>query len=468
MQYLGFDAFEKSINNTESASVFMAKDGQETVIVISAQGGKSGAELGFKGSDLGNGKFKAPLSHENAGVLRKLFPFTAPARGLSKPMSFGLGDRLGIATSGHIDLFKDKEVFPIFAQQSIRELNLTGRTYEEVLDAVTFAVFREGYKKGFGADGDHLKTAENIEYALSLGFSMITLDCSDHIRNDITPENAPAPSKQYRDKYLNKTFNIEDGIDLSFSEAELGQCAAVYGDAIKFASDLYKRYFAPGKFEADFEISIDETISITTPLQHFFVARELLDEGVRFATVAPRFCGEFQKGIDYKGDIAQFNREIKIHAAIARRLGYKLSIHSGSDKFSAFPGIGRETRGQFHVKTAGTNWLEAMRVVAITDPSLYREVHKYALESFSEARKYYHVTTDLSKIPDVSAVKDEDLPKLFENNDARQLIHITYGLILSRKDFKDRLYKLWKEHEDEYRKALVKHIGKHLELLGIS
>jgi hypothetical protein len=236
---------------------------------------------------------------------------------------------------------------------------------------------------------------------------------------------------------------------------------------------MYRRFLASGKYTADFEISIDETISVTTPLQHFFVARELLDAGVSFATIAPRFCGEFQKGIDYRGDIAQFEKEIKTHAAIARHLGYKLSIHSGSDKFSVFPCIGRETRGTFHVKTAGTNWLEAMRVAAMKDPSLYRDIHQCALASFDEAKKFYHVTTDLAKIPDVSTLNDADLPALFENNDARQLIHITYGQILGRKNrdgsftFRDRLYKLWKDHEEEYRGALVKHIGKHLELLGI-
>jgi len=472
--YLGFEAYEKSINSVGSSVVFMAKDGEQTVIIISAEGGgKTGAELGFKGEDAGNGKFRSQLTHENAKALRALFPFTAPVRGLSKPRSFGLGDRLGIATPGHIELFEKTDVFPIFAQQSIRELNLTGRTYEDVLDAATFAVFQEGYKKGFGADGDHLKTVKDVEYALSLGFTMITLDCSEHIKNDITLDNAPPLAKHYAEKYLNKKFEIEDGITLSFNEGELRQCAAIYADAIKFAAEIHKQFFASGKYDADFEISIDETVSVTTPLQHFFVARELLDAGVSFATIAPRFCGEFQKGIDYIGDIGQFEKEIKVHAAIARSLGYKLSIHSGSDKFSVFPAIGRETRGIFHVKTAGTNWLEAMRVVALADPSLYREVHAYALEAFDEAKKYYHVTTDLSKIPDVSTVNDKDLRKLFENNDARQLIHITYGLILSRKNpdgsftFRDRLYKIWRDHEKEYRSALVKHIGKHLELLGI-
>ena len=203
------------------------------------------------------------------------------------------------------------------------------------------------------------------------------------------------------------------------------------------------------------------------------MARELLDAGVKFATIAPRFCGEFQKGIDYSGDLAQFEKEIKIHAVIARFFKYKLSIHSGSDKFSVFPSIGRETRGSFHVKTAGTNWLEAIKVVAVINPGLYREIHKFAISVFDEARKFYHVTTDLKKIPDIDIIKDTELPGLFSQNDSRQLIHITYGLILNKKNqdgsytFKDRLYKLWLEKEEAYAQALEKHIGKHLDLLGV-
>jgi len=473
MLYLGFNAYEKSINSIDSTVVFMAKDGERDFLIIAANGEKTGSQLGFKGEDIDGGIFRAALTHENACVLRNLFPFTSPVRGLRNPKSFGLGDRLGIATHGHTVLFEKNDVFPVFAQQSIRELNLTNRSFEDVLDAASFAVFREGYKKGFGADGDHLKTAEDIRYALSLGFTMITLDCSEHIRNGAAPGSVPPLAEHYACKYLNKTFDIEEGISLVFSENELAQCATIYSGAISFAADMYSRFLADGRYNADFEISIDETASVTTPLQHFFAARELLDAGVSFATIAPRFCGEFQKGIDYSGDIAQFEKEIKVHAAIARHFGYKLSIHSGSDKFSVFPIIGRETRGHFHVKTAGTNWLEAMRTAAVADPSLYREIHSYALTAFDDARKYYHVTTDLSAIPDISAVKDNALVGLFENNDARQLIHITYGHILTQKNpdgsfmFKDRLYKLLREHEEEYRSALVKHIGKHLKLLNV-
>ena len=470
MQCCGFEAYQKSIAKVEAATVFMAKNGDETALIIEGDAQK----LGFNGKSLEDGKFCAPLNHENAKVLRKLFPYTAPVKGLTKPKSFGLGDRLGVATPGHIKLFEQYDIFPIFAQQSIRELNLTHRTYEDVLDAVTFAVFREGFKSGFGADGDHLKTAKDVEYALSIGFSMITLDCSEHIKNDVTAENAPPLPAKYGEKYLGKKFDIGEGIVLAFDEVELRKCVAIYEGAIKHATEIYEKFFKSGKYHADFEVSVDETLSTTSPLQHFFVARELLDAGVVFATVAPRFCGEFQKGIDYIGDIKQFEKEIHIHAAIARHLGYKLSIHSGSDKFSVFPFIGKETHGVFHVKTAGTNWLEAMRVVAEKDAHLYREVHKYALESFTEASKYYHVTADLTKIPCVDSLKDAELPSLFENNDARQLIHITYGLILGKKNpdgafsFKDRLFKLWRDHEGAYNDALVRHIGKHIERLGIN
>jgi len=474
MNYSGFDVYEKSIHKAQingcEIEVFMAKgDSQgEGDFLVAAKGAP-----GFSGEGLADGRLKAQLNGDSANALRKLFPFTAPSPVLRKERSFGLGDRLGVATPGHIALFNNYDAHPVFAQQSIRELNLTGRTYGDVLDAATFAVFREGFRKEWGADGDHLKTPEDVEYALGLGFTMITLDCSEHIKGGVTEANAPALPEKYRDKYLGKQFDIGEGVVLSFSEPELKAIAAIYGDAIGFAAGMYERFLKGGKYDADFEISIDETATPTTPLQHYFVAKELIDAGVSFATIAPRFCGEFQKGIDYSGDLAQFEREIKVHAVIARHFKYKLSIHSGSDKFSVFPSIGRETRGVFHVKTAGTNWLEAMRVIAQTDPALYREVHKYALEAFAEASKYYHVSADISKIPAVDSLSDSDLPNLFENNDARQLIHITYGLILGKKNpdgsfaFKDRMFQNWRQNEDAYAQALKRHIGKHLDLLGV-
>ncbi len=467
--------FEKSVHTVNGVRVFMADEGGVTSIYATG-------DVGFVGEAVtidGEKATKAALTHENACVLRKLFPFTAPIRVLGKERSFGVGDRLGIATPGHIAVFKAYDAYPVLAQQSMRELTLTNRTYEDVLDCASFTAFRDGYEKGFGADGDHLKKAEDVRYALDLGFTMITLDCSDHIRNDVAGMTDAEVEKEYvknaeiESIYLGKSFDVGEGITVSFDEAALRRIVLVYGAAISFAASIYEEFFKDGKYNSDFEISIDETLTPTTPLEHFFVANELRRRGVQFETMAPRFCGEFQKGIDYIGDLDQFTAEMTVHSQIARHFGYKLSIHSGSDKFSTFPIIGEKTRGIFHVKTAGTNWLEAMRVVAMVDPKLYREVHAYALEAFDEATKYYHVTTDLSKIPSLDTMSDAQLPTYFDQNDARQLIHITYGLILSRKNadgsftFRDRLYKLWKDHENVYTEALMRHIGRHLDLLGV-
>jgi len=465
-----YGVFPKSINQVNDTTVFMAKvDGKEVLVTV-------GANL-FNGEDKG-GYYVAEKNHENACTLRKLFSFTAPIPPLKAKRSVGIGDRLGIACPGHIRVFEEYDATPVFAQQSIRELNLTNRTYEDVLDCVSFYVFRDGFKSGFGADGDHLKKAEEVTYALSLGYSMITLDCSEHIRNDVDGlsdaevEAQYVPDKALEDYYLGQKFDIGEGIVLEFDRAALMRIVLIYGEAIKFATGIYNQFFKDGKYNADFEISIDETATPTSPLQHFFAANELIRNGVSFQTMAPRFCGEFQKGIDYIGNLDQFKSEMVVHAVIARHFGYKISVHSGSDKFSVFPTVGEETRQNYHVKTAGTNWLEAMRIVAMRDAKLYREVHAYALVAFAEASTYYHVTTDLTKIPDLAVLTDAELPELFNMNDARQLIHITYGLILTHKNadgsyaFKDRLYDLWDKYADDYAEALQKHIGHHLADLG--
>ena len=434
--------------------------------------------LGFEGEEVTSDGKKwvlAPLTHANADKLRSLYAWTAPVRVLDRDKTMGVGDRLGIAADGHIRVFKKyPEITPILAQQSIRELTLTNRTFADVIDCASFAVFRNNYTTGFGADGDHVKKAAEVSYALESGCTMITLDCSEQIDNSIdhlSKEEVNAKyvqNKELEDIYLNKSFDVGEGVTISFDEELYKRTVLIYCEAIKHAVDIYfSLIMKNGEQVADFEVSIDETMTPTLPAQHFFVANELTRRGVHVSTVAPRFCGEFQKGIDYIGDLKQFAAEMKIHAAISRHFGYKISIHSGSDKFSIFPSAGKETRGRFHLKTAGTNWLEAMKLVAIKDPGLYREVHKYALTAFKAATAYYHVTTDLSKIPSVDTLTDAQLPELFKNNDSRQLIHITYGLILNAKradgsfEFKDRLYGLWRRYRDDYSQLLFEHIGHH-------
>lgn len=468
-----YGVYPRSIHRTFEGTAFMVKAEDADYLVAHASLGFTGTTFPARGEKW----VYAPLTHENAVILRKVFPFTAPVSVLKKPRTVGVGDRLGIATPGHVRVFEKYDAYPILAQQSIRELTLTNRTFEGVLDCASWAVFRENFTKGFGADGDHLKTKDEVKYAISCGYTMITLDCSEHIRNDVTAMTADEVNAAYEsnaaleEKYLNKTFAVGD-LSLTFDEETFKRTCLIYNKAIDFAVSVYDDFFA-GKDDAlDFEVSIDETATPTNPLQHFYVANELISRGVNPATVAPRFCGEFQKGIDYIGDIEQFEREFAVHAAIAKHFGYKISVHSGSDKFSVFGIVGKYTEGCFHVKTAGTNWLEAMAVIAEHSPELYREIHQYARDyAFEKATAYYHVTTNLDNIPQLSELTDEQLPDLFKNNDSRQLIHITYGLILNEKNedgtlrFRDRLYDAWRKYDEEYARRLERHIGRHLMLL---
>jgi len=453
------DIYQSSMQFLNNDMVFMAATEYGDVLVITS-----------------NGQYRIlELNHETAMFLRKNFPFTAPSRVLRLKKTIGTGDRLGVAGDGHISCVKTTEYAPVLAQQSIRELNLTGRSYEDVLDAATFAVFKNGYKKPWGADGDHLKKPEEIEYAISCGYTMVTLDCSEYIKTGIDAlsdeqlDDIYTADSEREARYIGQSFEIAPGTVVDFNERIYKECVVIYGAAIDFIEDMYALYIQNGT--RDFEISIDETASPTTPAQHFFVANELERRGVKFDTLAPRFCGEFQKGIDYIGDLQQFEDELKIHALIAEKFDYKLSVHSGSDKFSVFPIIGKLTNGRFHLKTAGTNWLEAMKLIALQEPQLYREVHKFALSNFDKARKYYVVTTDITNIPDIDKLADEQLPELFANNDARQLIHITYGLILSETNadgsyvYRNRLYDVWRNYKDQYSNLIASHIGRHISQL---
>ncbi|PZE20132.1 tagaturonate epimerase family protein [Paenibacillus xerothermodurans] len=430
-----------------------------------------------------NGTKVCPLVTANRLVLNKYFDYTVPRAFGTQSSTLGLGDRLGIASAGHIKTVLGKDVRPILAQQSIREITLTNRDYNDVLNGACFAVFQEGYKDGYGADGDHLKVESDIKMSLDLGFTMITLDCSEKIDNSVetisTAEREQkynqlpaAKRKHYESRYRDKTFEVA-GNSITFDKDTLIINVLIYGEAVDFMEHVYVTYIKDLGRAVDFEISIDETPSPTAPEAHFFVAKELYSRGVTVYSMAPRFCGEFQKGIDYIGDIEQFEKEMVIHAGLADDFGYKLSIHSGSDKFSVFPIIGQYTKGRFHVKTAGTNWLEAVRTVAQVKPELYRKMHKYSLEHFHEAAAYYHVTTDLSKIVPLDQVKDADLADTYMNEDnARQLIHITYGILLQAKDeqgdslFANEFFRTLSENEEAYEQALIKHIGRHIDLLG--
>ena len=458
-EYYGI--YESSVHSKDGYTVFLARqqDGRDCLCAFGSH-----PFIGLQRENY----TQCELSRENAAILRKEFPFCAPQKVLSAhACTIGTGDRLGRATPGHLQVFARYNAVPVLAQQSLRELGLTGRSYRSVIDDVTFFVFRENYTGGYGADGDHLKKQEDILAALEDGCSMITLDLSDHIHKLKGKTVPPAPD-HLKEKYLNRQFVLKNGSVLTFDEASLDSIAAIYTEAMDFTARIFETCFSGENRDADLEISIDETEVSTTPLQHFFVAEELRSRNVKFATIAPRFTVEFQKGIDYVGDLSVFRKELKLHQEIADTFGYKLSVHSGSDKYSVFPAIGEITGGHFHLKTSGTSWLEAMRVAAMENPSLYRSIHKYALTVFEQAKAYYHVTADPEAIPDVSTLRDEELPLLFDMKDSRQLIHITYGFILNHPVFGPALDRLLTKEHAWYEARLRELLTRHMEKLGVS
>ena len=154
------------------------------------------------------------------------------------------------------------------------------------------------------------------------------------------------------------------------------RAAVKYGRAVAHVAALYRHLASicpAGGFEL--EVSVDETDTPTSHAEHLFIARELRRLGVRWVSLAPRYVGSFEKGVDYiapgahrpeEGTTDAFAADFAGHAAIARALGpYKLSLHSGSDKFSIY-GIAAElARGLVHLKTAGTSYLEALRATAV-------------------------------------------------------------------------------------------------------
>lgn len=450
-------------------AVYAHVDGQERLIV---DGNKS---FRFKGDVVGgrSGIRVCPMDHENRVALNRDFAYTAPTALGRGTATFGCGDRLGTAGIGQLRAIAKTKVKPVLAQQSLRELSLTGRTYEDILDAAAWAVFKSGYKGGYGADGDHLKSLEEIETALDHGVSMITLDCSlvlgeapkDERERAAAYAQLPADYRQrVEEEYLQDEELRDFGID--FDQATLEKTVLVYQRTVDLATEVYQ-LIKKKRLRVDLEISLDETAYTTDLTAHYFVANELDDNLVKINSLAPRFVGEFQKAIDYIGDAEAFRQDLRAHCRIADHFGYKISIHSGSDKFMVFPAIAQETRGRFHLKTSGTSWLEAVRVIAQCDPALYRDMHKAALENLDKARAFYVVHCDTGKIRPLDEVADEELPKYMDEDDARQLLHITYGYMLKEnEEIHSRIREVLGAHADEYTAALEGHIKKHLQLLG--
>ncbi|OHD17669.1 MAG: hypothetical protein A2Y38_14800 [Spirochaetes bacterium GWB1_59_5] len=442
---------------------------------------RSQLPAGFTGSRYsmaGLRVMEAERSYENYLVAKEQLPFLAPVSLRGERTTIGCGDRLGLAGPGHIRAARNYDISPVLAQQSIRELKLTGRSYPEVVKDAAFSVLEEGFDRGYGADGDHLKTLADIDVAVDAGMPMITLDLTEVMNpapgdwNERAIEDAFAKLPEtvrarVLSDYAGKTFNL-GGDSLAISVVEAKRCGLMYWKALDFSSEVDNLLRSRRGDAYDLEISIDETTTPTIPSHHLFIAAELKRRGVTVNSLAPRFIGEFQKGIDYIGDVAEFERQFIVHCEIAKAYGgYKISIHSGSDKFSVYPVIGRHTGLRVHVKTAGTSWLEALRSTAKFDAGLFRAMFEKAYQYYPEALKLYHITPDLSRIPSIAGIPDDELPGYLERPESRQLLHISYGGLLTDPELRPRFFSFLSAQEEAHYGCLQDHFRKHIELLGV-
>jgi tagaturonate epimerase len=420
-----------------------------------------------------------PLNDINAKALRAQLPWLQPHL-IGLKTSVGLGDRLGLATPGHVRAIRNTggKIAPIFTQQSIREMTRTGRSPQQVIDDATWGVFEEGWLPGFGADADHLKTFTDIDACLPFGYTFFTIDPSEYVDNcaetaslnelRALAENLPANIQPYASGLQGKTFQIEE-LTLTFDEYTLLKAAFKYGRAVAHIAAMYQHLSqTAGSHPFELEVSVDETDQPTSHAEHVYIASELKRLGVHWVSLAPRYVGRFEKGVDYIGDVKTFESDIAGHAAIARHFGpYKLSLHSGSDKFSIYPAAMCQTRGLVHLKTAGTSYLEALRTIASVDEDFFREIYTFARDRFETDKASYHVSADLERAPHPEQVSD--WPALLDQFDAREILHVTFGSVLTDKTssgawhFYDHFMDIMKASPEAYALNLEKHFGRHLQ-----
>jgi hypothetical protein len=433
----------------------------------------------------------AALSSDNAAALREIVPSTCPQT-LGLNPAFGFGDRIGLATPGHAMAAARAEgrILPVFAQQSIREMSRTERTASQVLDDATWGVFRAGWTQPFGADADHLKTKSDVDVTAKAGFVFFTIDPSEFVDQQANDYDRYQVEEKFQDLihrkvggasdfmklYRGRTFEIEHGegeISVVFEELALKRAAVKYGRALvhtyEMARHVAKRM---GSRPFELEISVDETPQPTSPLEHLFIALEMKRHGTSIVSLAPRFVGDFEKAIDYKGDLARFDESLRQHMAIAEQFGpYKISVHSGSDKLSIYPSFGRICKGRFHVKTAGTSYLEALRVVCRVDRELFGSIVQFARQRFETDRASYHISAGLELVPDASDLKEGEVEKVYlDQNHGRQILHVTFGSVLTERSdhgyrFRERIRTILRQNQQLHEDVLREHLGKHIQML---
>jgi len=369
--------------------------------------------------------------------------------------SFGIGDRFGHQGRAQLAaLIEAKkqgvDITPVW-NKSNREHSIIGTKPAHVRREADAAVAAWSWKGPYFVDADHISLS-NVDGFLEAS-DFFTLDVADFIGRAAPSADVDAFTEKH--KSLLGSHRI-DGMDapVEIDAVRLGIIASKYLAAVRQAGAIY-RHVEGAKGAGNFitEVSMDETDTPQTPIEMFVILAAIAGEGIPAQTIAPKFSGRFNKGVNYVGDVEQFAREFEQDLAVIRYAvrefglpeGLKLSVHSGSDKFSIYAPI-RKALGKFdaglHLKTAGTTWLEELIGLALAGGeglAIAKEIYSKALARMDELCKPYVTVIDIdrSKLPapdEVAKWDGERFAMAVRHNPScpqynpsfRQLLHVAY------------------------------------------
>lgn len=408
--------------------------------------------------------------------------------------SMGIGDRF--ARQGRAQLMAfikardmGARVVPIW-NKSHREHTALNTSPKDVLVEAQDAVKVLNWQDPYFVDADHVGL-HNVD--LFTDFSnFFTLEVADFIGKPATKKDVDHFLSKNK-KYIGKL--VIPGIDDKFAttKEDVKKIATTYLLAAKEAGKIYRRIESvKGKDNFITEVSMDETSLPQKPLEIFFILSALAMEGVPVQTIAPKFSGHFHKGVDYTGNVSKFAKEFNQILAIIKYAkeefslpsNLKLSIHSGSDKFSLYPAIRKVLEKHdagLHLKTAGTTWLEEVAGLALAKGQglrIAKKIYQIAYSRFDELCKPYSKAIDIkkSKLPDPQDVEKWNSEIFYHtirhdpendhyDSQFRQMMHVGYKVA---GELGDEYLNALKEYEEIISVNVTENIyEKHLKPLFV-
>jgi len=371
--------------------------------------------------------------------------------------SIGVGDRFAHQAKAQLEACilaqqADVEVIPVW-NKSNREHTIIGSEPSSTRTAADTAVQSLGWPKPYFCDADHINLTTVDRFLAPCDF--FTIDVADYIGKPA--EQASIDTFVGKHSELVGTVQlegVEQGIEITLEL--LRATSAKFLFAIQEAGKIYRKIESEkGKGNFIPEVSMDETDSAQTPAELLIILTAIADEQIPIQTIAPKFSGRFNKGVDYVGDVAQFSREMALDMATIRYAvahyglpsNLKLSVHSGSDKFSIYSAI-HESMSRFstgvHLKTAGTTWLE--EIIGLAEAggdglTLAKEIYAQAYDHSAELCAPYATVIDIdpTRLPTPTSVSGwsseqftstlrHDQSSSAYNPSFRQLLHVGFKI----------------------------------------